>query len=288
MAVGFQARADLEVTASADIHSAGDFYGPLSVSGTWVNGGGYGRCWRPLGVGPAWRPYCDGEWVWTDCGWYWQSDEPWAWACYHYGSWYDDPSMGWLWVPGTEWAPAWVTWRSGGGYIGWAPMPPPGMSLASIGPQFVFIQASQFQDPIRPTAVIANNSAIFDRTKAFNNITRQTREIAGRGPHRVVVNKGPGMEVVQKATGRRVNTVPIQEAARRAPVPARRTAAPENTLQNNNLRNNPIPGNTATPAPRQGIAPRENQRPLVQPAPSEPIRPGPGKTQQQEHQERER
>jgi hypothetical protein len=269
--VGFQARADLEVTASLGIHSAGDFYGPLSASGAWISVGGYGRCWRPTGVELGWRPYCNGEWVWTDCGWYWQSAEPWAWACYHYGCWYSDPSLGWVWVPGTEWAPAWVTWRSGGGYIGWAPMPPRGISVALIGPQFVFVQAGQFQDPIRPSLIIVNNTTILERTKVFNNITRETREVAGGGRHKVVINQGPGMEIVQKATGRRISTVPIQEAARRAAVPARRTAAPENEIRNNNLRNNPVPG-TPTPEPHQGIIPRENQRPLVQPNPAEPRR----------------
>jgi len=33
------------------------------------------------------------------------SDEPWGWACYHYGTWVDDPAVGWVWVPGVEWAP---------------------------------------------------------------------------------------------------------------------------------------------------------------------------------------
>jgi hypothetical protein len=32
--------------------------------------------------------------------------------------------LGWVWVPGTRWAPAWVSWRSGDGYYGWAPLPP--------------------------------------------------------------------------------------------------------------------------------------------------------------------
>src|SRR5262252_1180997 len=80
-------RAELEVSASVTIHSAVDFEAPLAAHGSWVEVGSYGRCWRPAGVAVEWRPYCYGEWVWTDCGWYWASDEPWAWACYHYGSW---------------------------------------------------------------------------------------------------------------------------------------------------------------------------------------------------------
>ncbi len=30
----------------------------------------------------------------------------------------------WIWVPGYEWAPAWVSWRSSDDYVGWAPLPP--------------------------------------------------------------------------------------------------------------------------------------------------------------------
>jgi hypothetical protein len=42
---------------------------------------------------------------------------------YHYGRWIHDRGA-WFWVPGDEWAPAWVNWRYGGDDIGWAPMPP--------------------------------------------------------------------------------------------------------------------------------------------------------------------
>ena len=80
------ARADLEVSAAVSIHAEGDFYAPLAAQGEWVEVGPYGRCWHPAHVAVEWRPYCAGYWEWTDCGWYWVSDEPWAWACYHYGS----------------------------------------------------------------------------------------------------------------------------------------------------------------------------------------------------------
>src|ERR1043165_4111930 len=85
--------AHLEVTTSVQIHAKAEFEAPLATHGTWVEVGSYGRCWRPAHVGVEWRPYGSGEWVWTDCGWYWYSDEPWAWACYHYGGWVYDPSF---------------------------------------------------------------------------------------------------------------------------------------------------------------------------------------------------
>ncbi len=43
---------------------------------------------------------------------------------YHYGRWAFDRGLGWFWVPGDEWAPAWVDWRYGGDNVGWAPLPP--------------------------------------------------------------------------------------------------------------------------------------------------------------------
>jgi hypothetical protein len=30
--------------------------------------------------------------------------------------------LGWYWVPGNVWGPAWVSWASGGDYIGWCPL----------------------------------------------------------------------------------------------------------------------------------------------------------------------
>src|SRR5690606_35516187 len=51
-------------------------------------------------------------------------DEPFAWAVYHYGRWYDDDELGWCWVPGRNWAPAWVSWRRSDRFVGWVPLKP--------------------------------------------------------------------------------------------------------------------------------------------------------------------
>ncbi len=211
------ARANFEVSAGINIQAAADFNTPLASEGAWIEVGSYGRCWRPNGVAVGWRPYCSGEWVWTDCGWYWQSDEPWAWACYHYGNWAFEPSVGWVWVPGVEWAPAWVCWRTGPGYIGWAPLGPRGAVFA--GPQFVFVENSHFGGPIRPNNVIVNNTTIINNTRVVNNV-RQTTKVVGGTKRTVVMNEGPGLAAVQKASGRTFQPVAIQEAAQRARVPA--------------------------------------------------------------------
>jgi len=213
--------ADLEVSASVQIHASADFYTPLSSCGSWVDVRTYGRCWRPAGVVMGWRPYCDGNWVWTDCGWYWVSDEPWAWACYHYGYWVYDSIYGWIWVPDVEWAPAWVCWRFGGGYIGWAPIPL--HRFLSTGhpadSAFVFVDNEHFARPVTSASVIVNNPAIIHRTTFVSNTERVTRNLNGAGPRKVIINVGPGLAVLEKNTGRKFTTVSIIEADRRTPLP---------------------------------------------------------------------
>ena len=102
----------------------GYFYDTLSPYGAWYQVDPYGWVWTPYDIPAGWRPYTDGQWLSTAYGWTWLSDEPWGWATYHYGRWTWDSYYGWLWVPGNVWAPAWVAWRYGDGWIGWAPLPP--------------------------------------------------------------------------------------------------------------------------------------------------------------------
>ena len=212
----FSAKANLEVSAAVQISSPADFYEPLAPNGAWVEVGDFGRCWHPSGVAVGWRPYCDGTWAWTDCGWYWQSDEPWAWACYHYGSWTYDPHFGWVWVPGVEWAPAWVYWRTGGDYIGWAPCSPRGAVVVSGA--FVFVDEHHFHERHRPSTVIVNNVNIFNDTRQIGESRHESRNIGGQ-QKTVVVNSGPDVNNLEKVTGKKFAAVSVQEADRRTVVP---------------------------------------------------------------------
>ncbi|MBI1946806.1 MAG: hypothetical protein HYS27_14010 [Deltaproteobacteria bacterium] len=110
----------------AGISRVEDFYEPLSPYGRWAHTPLYGMVFIPSAavVGAGFRPYTHGHWEQTEWGWTWVDHHPFGWATGHYGRWYFDSSYGWVWVPGTAWAPAWVSWRTGGGYVGWAPMPP--------------------------------------------------------------------------------------------------------------------------------------------------------------------
>src|SRR5665647_2075557 len=108
------------------------FYDELSPYGSWVNYEDYGYVWLP--AISNFRPYySNGHWVYTTYGWTWMSDCNWGWAPFHYGRWMHDTAFGWMWVPGYEWGPAWVSWRGGGNYYGWAPLGPRMGSHVSTG-----------------------------------------------------------------------------------------------------------------------------------------------------------
>src|SRR5712671_623307 len=211
-----KASAAIRFSAGVEINGVSDFYDPLASYGSWVEVSSYGRCWHPQ-VATDWRPYSDGHWEWTDVGWYWVSDDPWSWACYHYGSWVYDSHYGWIWVPGTEWAPAWVTWRQSDDYIGWAPCGPGGVVLAPS--LFVFVDVRRFHDRIRPDRIVVNDSGIINRTTVINNSRRETRDFDGTR-QTVVINQGPRLDLVQRATGTRFTPQPITQVARETPVPS--------------------------------------------------------------------
>ena len=102
-----------------------DFGEALEPHGDWLSTENYGEVWRPNTARIVeWSPYTVGQWNYTELGWHFTSPEPWGWACYHYGRWIKYRTLGWCWVPGREWAPAWVSWRTSPNHIGWSPLPP--------------------------------------------------------------------------------------------------------------------------------------------------------------------
>lgn len=101
-----------------------DFYENLAPYGQWIQDERLGYVWSP-DVDKEFRPYfTNGYWVMSDYGNTWVSNYNWGWACFHYGRWTYDSYYGWLWIPGQDWGPAWVSWREGRGNYGWAPLAP--------------------------------------------------------------------------------------------------------------------------------------------------------------------
>ena len=266
-----QSQPSVSVAVSAplvEIRAESDFYEPLAPEGEWVVVGSYGRCWRPSHVESDWRPYCNGSWERTDAGWYWVSDEPWAWATYHYGRWDYADQYGWYWVPQTQWAPAWVSWHEGGGYIGWAPLQPSvsisvngyvGFNQSRISPRaFVFVKQGQFQDAIRPSIVVVNNTTIINKTKTITN----TKIV-----NKVVINEGPATSEIAKVSGRPVRTVALQDLRHKeeAPVITRQRTAKgtteikkEASVRNDvAIENKTVAVHDAVPAPKSAAVTAE-------------------------------
>ncbi|HEY6178382.1 MAG TPA: DUF6600 domain-containing protein, partial [Kofleriaceae bacterium] len=109
---------DLNVeVAGSDVPSVDVFYDQLSPYGTWYDDPTYGWVFTPGDA--SYVPYTNGRWTNTDYGFTWVSNDPFGWATDHYGRWVW--ANRWVWRPDTTWGPAWVQWRQGEGYVGWAP-----------------------------------------------------------------------------------------------------------------------------------------------------------------------
>jgi len=108
----------------------------------------------------------------TDYGNTWVSDYSWGWAPFHYGRWYYDDYYGWTWIPGYEWAPAWVVWRSGGGYYGWAPMAPGiniSININIPGIYWTFLPHTHMYHRNMHRYYSRYSPAIYNRTTIINN-----------------------------------------------------------------------------------------------------------------------
>jgi hypothetical protein len=107
------------------------FYDQLEPYGVWVDEPSIGHVFIPEQT--SFVPYTNGHWQYTSVGFVWVSSEPFAWATSHYGRWaFSSPYNRWVWLPDTQWGPAWVQWQQTGDDFGWAPLPP--ARLASYSP----------------------------------------------------------------------------------------------------------------------------------------------------------
>jgi hypothetical protein len=193
------------------------FHEELSPYGRWVVAGSYGDVWVPGGVTAGWSPYVDGEWVWTDYGWTWVAYDSWGDIPYHYGTWVLADSYGWAWVPGTVWAPAWVTWAYTDDYIGWAPVPPTfilsangyyGRPIVVSEARYCFVPTSRFVGVNVSTVrvPVQQNATIF---------TRATKTTSFKVSGGIVHTAGPPPSRIEKVTGKHIERVSIEKVKAR-------------------------------------------------------------------------
>ncbi|MCC7008396.1 MAG: hypothetical protein IT184_06235 [Acidobacteria bacterium] len=97
------------------------YSGAFDRDGWWRYQQDVGYVWYPR-VAADWRPYYDGGWSYVGVfGWTWVGGGRWGWPTHHYGRW-GFSAGAWYWIPGRRWAPAWVSWASAPGYVGWCPL----------------------------------------------------------------------------------------------------------------------------------------------------------------------
>jgi uncharacterized protein DUF6600 len=222
-----------EAEAGTDI-SVDFFYDNLGDGGNWIEAGDYGYCWQPTVAvsNKGWRPYSDGYWAYTDVGWTWVSYEDFGWATYHYGRWVRLRGRGWVWAPGREWGPAWVSWRSGGDYVGWAPLPPKrggdiyvdfsGITAQvdidyDIGPSYYnFIDVRYIGEPVLRERIFAadQNANYIATTVNVTNITYTNSQ---------VYNYGPDYNTLSRYSARPIQRLSLQREANVDPATAVRS-----------------------------------------------------------------
>ncbi|SEI52288.1 hypothetical protein SAMN04487995_1123 [Dyadobacter koreensis] len=177
------------------------FYNELSPYGRWINTPQYGSVWTPY-VDAGFQPYStNGYWEVTEFGNTWVSDYDWGWAPFHYGRWSFDDYNGWFWIPGYEWGPAWVNWRSGGGYYGWAPLGPGVNVNVSINiPSFWWVFVPQRYIATRGwynyCAPRGRYNQIYSQTTIINNYYRNDNRTYVYGPRRNEIERVTGRSVV--------------------------------------------------------------------------------------------
>ncbi len=241
------------------------FYDQLSPYGNWISYPGYGYVWMP-NAGRDFRPYAsNGNWIYTDAGWTWNSNYEWGWAPFHYGRWFFDNGYGWMWIPGNEWAPAWVSWRGGGDYYGWAPLGPrvsADMAMNNYEPPvnyWNFVPSRYMGNPGWHNYYVNENRnvTIINNTTIINNYSGSNRARYAYAP-------GPDPNEVRRVSGNNFQTVQIREAN----TPGERMNGAQYSLYRPRINAQPTGGNAvgggrpAMPAPAR-VQPFNGGRPAM-------------------------
>lgn len=196
------------------------FYDHLSPHGIWARHSRHGYVWIPYMTRVGWRPYTHGRWVWTDFGWTWISEYKWGWIPFHYGRWGWDDYLGWYWVSGTQWGPAWVTWRRGRTYVGWAPLPPDvrfvaGVGITSLpydlpGYHWIFVEGRDFYSPHVSRYILPRerNLTIINYTSVKTSIVMRDRR---------VINNGIDVDYMRRVSRQRISKYQLEDSRAEGP-----------------------------------------------------------------------
>ena len=218
---------------------------------------------RPYPGASEFNPYSNGRWEFTYYGWVWVSDYSFGWACYNYGRWYYSNFYGWVWLPGSYWAPNWVSWRSYGSYCGWYPICPRfrwrnhhgnycrNYTYISKPRNWVFCDMRDFKKKIDPTVVVdpvKNNEILKNSSKTMEVNTSKTAGVK-------IKYTGPDVNIISKYTGvvntpKEVNITKNTTKVRDENVAVRNTEnGPKSNPRNNTTTKDPNGSNNTTKDP---------------------------------------
>jgi hypothetical protein len=156
-------------------------------------------------------PYSNGQWIYTTNGWYFRAPTHYEEITSHYGRWFFSPALGWVWVPGRLWAPAWVDWYEDDNYIAWAPLPPSVyivnnicMPPVIVEHHYMIVERTYFVEP-----------GIYKYMYKGNRHKFKIKDMRRRDGifvyNNMVINNGPDINLIRTATNRNIETVKLEK-----------------------------------------------------------------------------
>lgn len=201
------------MAAGLTLASLGDsalppFHQELASGGVWFKLEEKAWVWQPTAAlqSPSWQPYVTaGNWTRHEDNWFWASDYAWGGIAFHYGRWLLEDTHGWIWVPGTQWCPAWVDWKATETHSGWAPMMPEPDFFTALGTE------APAQNP-NPYVFVSNGLFLTRQIAQFvasGGDLAETADSTAAGPDPAVVGGRPA--VVTYVTPSPALALPVTE-----------------------------------------------------------------------------
>lgn len=158
-------------------------------------------------------PYNNGQWVNTDNGWYFKANTPQEDLTSHYGRWAYDPNVGWVWLPGKVWSPAWVEWRENADYVAWAPIPP-GSYIQNDAITTTIVNENRYtvvekRSFIEPSVYKYRYQYVENKNKIM--IKEMTKTDGVMIKNKTVINKGPEVSGIEKVSGKKIEQYKIKK-----------------------------------------------------------------------------
>ncbi|MCX7832719.1 MAG: hypothetical protein N2490_00705 [Ignavibacteria bacterium] len=158
-------------------------------------------------------PFNNGQWVYTDEGWYFKANTSQEELTSHYGRWTQDEELGWVWLPGKTYSPAWVDWRQNDDYVAWAPIPP-GKYIENESIKIEDVSENKYtivekKHLIEPSVYKYRYQYVENKNKIM--IKEMTKTDGLIVKDKKVINKGPDITEIEKKTGKKIEQVKINK-----------------------------------------------------------------------------